>query len=286
MPYRASVIMPCFNKGRFLSEAVASVIRGQTLGVELVVIDDGSTDPETLTEIGKLHGTGITVIRQENRGLAGARNAGVRASQAEYIFPLDADDRLRPGWIDRGIAILDKDPRVGVVYGDAQLFGRRNGRDHVGPFDSDLLLNQNFIHCSALYRRIIWEQNSGYDGTMPVQGYEDWDFWISTFERGWEFHYLPEILFEYRQSDESMLSRATASLQAVQEFVGAKHGVLYRQKYVSKLGEISQMRLSIRWTLRNLKRLVEERATLKLKSIVPSSDGAEVVRGLQTDQNK
>ena len=74
--------------------------------LELIVVDDGSTDERTRKEMDALSTRGIKVIRQENKGLAGARNAGVLASQGEYIFPLDADDRLRPGWIDRGIGIL------------------------------------------------------------------------------------------------------------------------------------------------------------------------------------
>jgi len=79
--------------------------------------------------------------------------------KGECLFSLDADDRLRSGWINRGIGILDSDPQVGVNYGDAQCFGRRTG-----PFDADRLLYWNFILASALCRRSGWEQNSGYDG--------------------------------------------------------------------------------------------------------------------------
>src|ERR1019366_3049423 len=134
---KVSVVIPCFNHGEFLPEAVASVTGIGRDDVELIVVDDGSTDERTRKEMDALVAQGITVIRQENKGVAAARNAGFIASQGEYIFPLDADDRLRPGWIDHGIRILDSDPQVGVVYGDAECIGARSGRWLVGPFATD-----------------------------------------------------------------------------------------------------------------------------------------------------
>ena len=104
---KVSVIMPCFNHGEFVQEAVESVTRAGRDDLELVVVDDGSTDERTRREMDALSARGINVIRQENKGLAGARNAGVLAAQGEYIFQLDADDRLRSGWLDEGTGILD-----------------------------------------------------------------------------------------------------------------------------------------------------------------------------------
>ena len=176
---KVSVVIPCFNHGEFVQEAVASVIDAKRGDMELIVVDDGSTDQRTRREMDALSADGINVIRQGNKGLAGARNAGITASHGEYIFPLDADDRLRSGWIERGIQILNSEPRTGVVCGDAEFFGAKAGRWPGGPFDLERLLQRNYIPVSALYRRSIWEQNGGYDGTMPVQGFEDWDLWLS-----------------------------------------------------------------------------------------------------------
>src|ERR1039458_8216971 len=207
--YKVSTVIPCFNHGQFLPEAVASVTRMGRDDVELIVVDDGSTDERTGQEMDKLVAQGIKVVRQGNKGLAAARNAGILAAQGEYIFPLDADDRLHPGWIDRGIQILDSNPQVGVIYGDADCFGIRVGRWKVGPFDRDRLLKWNYIHASALYRRSVWEQNGGYDATMPVWMLEDWDFWLTTMEHGWEFAHLPEIFFDYRVATQSMITRTS-----------------------------------------------------------------------------
>jgi glycosyltransferase involved in cell wall biosynthesis len=230
-PYRLSIIIPCFNHGEFLPEVVASVKGAARKDLELIVVDDGSTDARTSIEMDALTDQGVHVIRQENKGLAAARNAAILASKGEYIFPLDADDHLCPGWIDRGIQILDSKPQIGVVYGDALCFGTRNDRWRVGPFDPDLLLDWNFIHASALYRRRIWEQNCGYDGTMPVQGFEDWDFWLGALAAGWQFYYLPEVFFEYRQAEHSMLTRASGFEGRVEEFIAKKHGLLYRRRW-------------------------------------------------------
>jgi glycosyltransferase involved in cell wall biosynthesis len=229
---KISVVMPCFNHGEFLPEAVASVTNIKRDDIELIVVDDGSTDERTGREMDRLCAQGIKVIRQENKGLAAARNAGVLASKGEYIFPLDADDRMRAGWIDRGIEILDAMPRVGVVYGDTQFFGIRTDVWEAGPFDADRLLDSNVIPCSGLYRRVVWEQTGGYDGTMPVQGYEDWDLWLGAFELGWQFAHIPEVFFEYRQAQGSMIKRAAAFEEQVREFVAKKHGPLYRERWV------------------------------------------------------
>ena len=252
---KVSVVIPCFNHGEFLLEAIESVDRIKRDDIEIVVVDDGSTDKQTRTEIDKLSTVGMRVIRQEKKGLGAARNAGILAASAQYIFPLDADDRLRSGWMDTGIGILDSNPRVGVVYGDAQCFGTQTHRWVVGPFSGERLLNYNFIHCSALFRKAVWEQNRGYETDMPVQGVEDWDFWIGAFEHGWLFEYLPDIVFDYRRAEQSMLTRVAGFEEQINEFVARKHGLLYRQAWLAVVSERQNERESIKWTLRNLGKL-------------------------------
>jgi glycosyltransferase involved in cell wall biosynthesis len=259
---KVAVIIPCFNHGEFLLEAVASVEKIGRKDVEAVVVDDGSNDARTKIEVGKILRRGIRVIRQENGGLAAARNAGISSSSAEYIFPLDADDRMRDSWLDRGIEILDADKQKGVVYGDTECFGTRTGRWKVGPFDRGKLLAENYIHASALFRRSVWEQNCGYDGAMPVQGLEDWDFWLGALEHGWQFAYLPEIFFDYRQAEQSMITRAKGFESQVGDFVARKHGALYRQEWSRLAREceiLEKQQQSIKETLRNLNRLLMSR---------------------------
>ena len=270
--YKISIVIPCFNHGEFLPEAVASVTKIARDDIELIVVDDGSSDDRTVREVDKLVAQGIKVIRQGNNGPAGARNAAIRASQGEYIFPLDADDRLRSGWIDNAIAILDSDPQVGVVYGDAQCFGTRTDRWRVGPFDAGKLLNWNFIHASALYRRPVWEQNSGYDLTI-LRGLEDWDFWLGAMEHGWRFAYMPEVFFEYRRAPQSLITSTAGYQDQVREFVARKHGLLYRQAWLSLVSE----RESLRWTFQNLRKLLKSRLKQRFdkNAGVPASVSSE-----------
>lgn len=258
---KLSVIIPCFNHGEFLPEAVASVTNTWRDDIELIVVDDGSTDERTCKEMDALVAQGIRVVRQENQGLAAARNAGILAARGEYILPLDADNRLRPGYIEHGIRILDANPDFGVVYSDAQYMGTRTDRWRVGPFDRDRLLEWNYIDACAVYRRSIWEQNNGYDGTMPVQGLEDWDFWLGALEHGWQFAYVPEILFDYRVVPQSMITGTFAFEAQIEEFIAKKHGLLYRRAWLPCMKE----RISVKLAFRRLSRLLVTRFVTKLR---------------------
>ena len=265
---KMSVVIPCYNHGEFLPEAVGSVTNLDRDDTELIVVDDGSTDERTRKEMNALCAQGIKVIRQENKGLAAARNAGITASLGDYVLPLDADNRLRPDWITRGIGILDSQAEIGVVYGDAQCFGTCTNRWTVGPFDPERLVFSNFIDATALYRRAVWEQNKGYDGTMPVQGFEDWDFWLGALEHGWRFAYLPEVFFDYRRSEQSMITHALAFREQVREFVARKHPALY----VRALASIMNEHESVSWTLRNLGRLLKWRLAHGVRNLLSRSD--------------
>ena len=279
--YKLSVIVPCFNHGEFLSEAVASVKNIKRDDIELIVVDDGSTDNLTRSVMDALCEQRIKVIRQENSGLAAARNSGIRSSTGEYILPLDADNHLRPGYVKHGVGILDANLEVGVVYGDAEYIGMRTGRWHVGPFDLRRLIKSNYIDACALYRRSIWVENRGYDSTMPVQGLEDWDFWLGAVEHGWQFAYVPEVLFDYRVAEESMITRASGHTAQIEEFIAKKHGQLYRETWLSLVSEHESLLTrhqslltqteSVRWNFRNLRRLLKSRLRQKLDNGVTSS---------------
>jgi glycosyltransferase involved in cell wall biosynthesis len=260
--FKVSVIIPCFNHGEFLPEAVASVTNVRRNDVELIVVNDGSTDQRTSKEIAGLIAQGIHVVQQENRGLAAARNAGILISQGEYILPLDADNRLRRGYVEHGIQILDANPHTGVVYADAEYIGMRTGRWQVGSFERDRLLQWNYIDACAVYRRSIWEQNHGYDGSMPVQGLEDWDFWLGALEHGWQFAYVPEVLFEYRVAKASMISRTHGFESQVEEFIATKHGLLHRQAW----RQLEREHESVKATTRNLGRLLRIRFRRKFQN--------------------
>lgn len=253
---KISVVIPCFNHGEFLPEAVASVAASTERGdIEIIVVDDGSTDERTRKELDALAAQGIKVIRRENGGPAAARNTAILASEGEYIFPLDADDHLRPDCIEREACILDAEPHVGVVYSDGEFFGIRTGRWRIGPFDPNRLLKWNYIAACALYRRSIWVQNGGYEEAKIVQGLEDWDFWLGALQHGWQFAYVPEVLFDYRVAVKSMITSTFGSEPEIAKFIARKYGPLYRDTWLRLANE----RESVKATSRNLGRLLRTR---------------------------
>jgi glycosyltransferase involved in cell wall biosynthesis len=201
---RLSVVIPCFDHGEFLVEAVASVERSVPEPYELIVVNDGSREGRTLEVLDVLRRAGYRIVDQENSGLAGARNRGFEETRASYILPLDADNRLRPGFVEAALQILDRDPEVGVVYGDRYDFGSRGGTGAVPAFELHTLLAFNYIDACAVLRKEVWKACGGYDPALP--GWEDWGLWIGAAERGWQLRHLPGEAFDYRVRPGSMLS--------------------------------------------------------------------------------
>jgi len=201
---KLSVVVTCYNLGGYLEEALASIPMSEQ--VEVIVVDDGSTDPATVAVLDRLDTGRYRVIRQVNMGLAAARNNGIRLARAPYIVPLDADNRLRPAMVERAVKVLDEQPGVDIVYGDAEYFGERQGRWILGAYNFAELIERNRIDACAAFRKALWERVGGYDEHMPVMGYEDWDFWLRCSVAGATFHYDDAILFDYRVRDGSMIS--------------------------------------------------------------------------------
>ena len=130
-----SIIIPCYNHGHYLNEAIKSVEQSTEKSIyEIIIINDGSTDEHTLNVLTSLEHNGYFILHQENLGLAAARNAGINKSKSNYIITLDADDRIRPPYFDKGINILDKQKEIGVVYGQSAYFGVKNGIHKPGNF--------------------------------------------------------------------------------------------------------------------------------------------------------
>lgn len=229
-PPPLAVVIPCFNQGDTLAEAIASV---QALGVphELVIVNDGSDDPATLAALQQLRAEGFRVLDQANAGVAAARNAGVAATRAPVVLPLDADNVLEPGFVGQALEALAAEPQVGVVYGDRREFGLREGVVRVAPFDLPRLLAYNYIDACALVRRQAWEAAGGHDTTAPVQGWEDWEFWISVAQAGWEFRHLAVPGFGYRVREGSMLAATERDdvRRRLYDHVIARHEAFYRE---------------------------------------------------------
>lgn len=200
-----SIVIPCYNQGATLREALASVeqVRNENV-IDVIIVDDGSSEAETTKILGELARTGHCVVSQPHRGFGAARNAGIRLAKGEFILPLDSDDRLRDVYLNDGVFLLRNNPRLGIVYSDAECFGERSGRWQIPEFDLLSLIRGNFIEACALFRKKLWEEVGGYDERMPWIGWEDWDFWLRAAYYGASFVHLPKVGFDYRVRNDSL----------------------------------------------------------------------------------
>lgn len=211
---RVAVIIPLFNLRNFVDDAVESAL-DQTLPpseVEIVVVDDGSTDGGG--EIARRHEPRVRCIRQENRGLSAARNRGIRETRAPFLAFLDADDRMLPEKLAAQLAAFDAHPDLGLVYTG---FRYVDAAGHPLPqrgwsrYSGDLLprlLQGNVIHpVQAMVRREPVERAGGFDETLTSA--EDWDLWLRLSKRGLLWGYVDQPLAEYRVRTDAMHGNAS-----------------------------------------------------------------------------
>lgn len=231
-----SVIIPCYNQGEFVLEAIASVESCQDKVYEILIVNDGSTSPVTQKVLTYLREKGYQVIDQSNQGLAAARNTGIEKAQGRYILPLDADNKIKPAYITEAVEILDEQPEVGVVYGNGELFGEKTGIVEVPDFDINRLVAGNYIDACAVFRRTVWQDCGGYDSQIPQKlGYEDWDFWLGVAEKGWQFHRISEVMYEYRFRENSMVSACNIpqNRRELFRYICSKHIGLYATNFAN-----------------------------------------------------
>lgn len=203
LPNLVSVIIPCYNHGTFVLGAIENVFEQTYKNVEIIVVDDGSTEPETQHILNKITNPSIKVYFKGNGGVASARNYGIKRSKGQYILTLDADDRFKPEFIEKALHILKSNPSVGMVtsyiirdYGDVKSKVKIKGGD------LSTFVKKHESNASLLYRYQCWEDANGYD--EEIKGYEDWDFAVGVTKKGWTVHSIPEYLFYYRNMGESL----------------------------------------------------------------------------------
>src|ERR1700756_1844789 len=140
-----SIVIPCYNQGVMLREALVSVerVRNENL-LEVIVVDNGSSEVETTTILSQVQEAGHCVVSQPNRGLGAALNAGIRRAKGEFILPLASGNRLRDAYLNEGVSLLKNNICLGVVYADTEYFGDRTGPWHVQEFNLLSLIRGNF----------------------------------------------------------------------------------------------------------------------------------------------
>ncbi|MDL2271724.1 glycosyltransferase family 2 protein [Desulfovibrio sp. OttesenSCG-928-I05] len=229
-----SIIIPCFNQAHYLKESVASAL-AQTYGnIEIIVVNDGSDDPESVAILEGFSAPKTRVIHQANKGRAGVRNTGILAANGEYILPLDADDMIEPGYIARALDLMQKDPKIGIVTCGVRFFGSSEKEWQLPDCTMENMLVENCIHISSLFRKEDWRAAGGFDEQLRSI-YEDYDFWLSILESGKQAVRIPEPMLRYRRHAESQteklrrhrFSKGLEEKQQALAYIFAKHGALY-----------------------------------------------------------
>jgi len=196
----AAVIVTCTDDGRGLQE-VLGVLRGIACA-EVLVVDDGSCEHDTLAVLDTLERDGTALARQDGGVISRARNLGVRLTHAPFVLHLDTRAIPVNGFIEQAVALMQADPTVGVVYADGR--HRSTGeRIHVIDHDPTLLITGNQIGTFALIRRSALEKAGGWDELFTVDA--EWELWLALTEAGWGFSKLGSVGFElldHRVSEE------------------------------------------------------------------------------------
>jgi glycosyltransferase involved in cell wall biosynthesis len=232
-----SIVIPCYNHGQYIQEALDSIdVQKINYTIEVIIVDDGSSDAATLQKLDDLKALNYTVIHQTNGGPGKARNAGIHVAAGKYILPLDADNKISPDYINKAVPVLEKN-QADIVYAAPQFFGDteiKSRQFKVRSFDDLGLVTGNCADACAVFKKEVWEKNGGYDEAMPSYGFEDWDFWISASKNKFVFHFINDKLYYYRILHNSMISAFDNKERTViiHRYLAKKHTEFFLEKLV------------------------------------------------------
>ncbi len=208
-----SVITPAFNADRYLEATARSALAQTYRDLELVIVDDASTD-RTLQVARQVESTEPARVRviakPTNAGPSAARNAALEAARGEYFALLDADDVWQPEFLARQMAVFASKPDVDLVTGNGWFQGSRRHGQPVRPWPdsrpaptlASIISDENAVFVMTVFRRRVYETIGGFD--VGECGNEDFDYWMRAAIAGLRFHRNPEPLAWYRQHDDSL----------------------------------------------------------------------------------
>ena len=238
-----SVLIPCYNYGRFLATAVDSALNQTHPHVEILVLDDASTD--NTRQVAESYGNRIRYFAMPHRGQAATLNTGLEEAQGEYTVFLDADNYLAPHFIEKTLACLisSGDPSAAFVYTARRLFGTRDEVFHPPPYDLARLKMRNFIDICVLARRSDC-RTVQFCSERDIAPVPDLDFFLSLAERGKHGLALDEALVHYRIHDTNMSQAASRSYRQVRiiRAIIRRHPSLYSPHDKAKAIEIARSR--------------------------------------------
>jgi hypothetical protein len=211
-----SVVLTCYDLGPYITEAVESVWASERVPDEVLLVDDGSRDEQTRARISALEGEAaarrlpLTVLRQPNKGLCGARNAGLAAARGTFISFLDGDDLIDPPFYRLALGLMARHPRLGGVNAWSLCFGPEGPVGFWNPPHPELpfLFVENCVFVPCLMRTELLRSLGGYDARQRYN-YEDWELSVRLLAAGWPIVTIPAFLARYRVRPDSLLRTMT-----------------------------------------------------------------------------
>lgn len=224
-----SVVIPFYNMEEFLEETVESVLKSTYPNLEIVLMNDGSTDRsfEIASRLAAQHPS-IALYTQENKGVAVARNRAISLAHGFYILPVDADNRIGEEFIGQAVDILEKQPDVKVVCPKSVFIGARSGEWKLPEFSLHLLARKNMMDTCAVYRKSDWERIGGYCEEIIAR--EDWEFWISMLKDGGRVVRLPYVGLYYRIRKNSKRVSDRSLKKRVVDVLNKRHPEFFRRE--------------------------------------------------------
>ena len=223
-----------YGVGRRVERAVNSILEQTLDNLEVVVVDDGSEDAETLESLDRLADT-IPIERMTGRrGVGAARNRGLELTTNPYVLCLDGDDWVEPQYLEMAQGIFDTRPRAGIATAWVRLEGDRQGEWRPEDFALGDLMAANQICSASTFRRVASETVDFYAEVLG--GYEDWEHWIAIVAEGWEARVIPEVLIHYEGRPGSQGRTADTRAQRLVEDIVSKHQGLFRENVGAVLG--------------------------------------------------
>ena len=205
-PSLVSIVIPCYNQAPFLSEAISSALAQSYSPIEVIVVDDGSTD--ATSSVARSYGQ-VRYVRQANRGVTAARNAGLKMSCGTYVVFLDADDRLLPHAVETGIKSIEDNINYALSFGtfhQIDVNGHKKGGAHffeLKPYGFHDFLERNLIGNPgvALYRRCALLSVNGFDPDNQAAG--DYDLYLR-ITKLYPITCHAQVVLEYRRHGGNM----------------------------------------------------------------------------------
>jgi glycosyltransferase involved in cell wall biosynthesis len=227
---KVSVVISSYNYGRFLKDAVGSVLSQTYPHSEVLIVNDGSKDDtaEVAERLRAANPDKVVVINQENQGASAARNTGIQAARGEYIVSLDGDDMIKPEFLENTVGVLEENPNIGIAYTAMELFG--NIQDIANriivdeEYNFKRLLFFNHIPSCNLFRKAAWEKVGGY---KKLIGAEDWELWISMGEAGFGGRLINKPLYLHRVHGTSKFDITSSRFGDVNAEIRGLHMNLY-----------------------------------------------------------